>query len=84
MTLKKCFSLEEPLITQVTILKLMLFSSVPHHVFFREESLLTYIALYHMFFHMLLQILFVLESSGAVVTSESFVLSPHMIHKVGH
>ena len=84
MTLQKCLRLEEPLITQVTILKLMLLSSVPHHVFLGEESLLTNITFYHMFFYVLFEILFVLESSGAMVASKSFVLSPHMIHKVGH
>merc|ERR1719228_1108451 len=84
MTLKKCFSLEEPLITQVTILKLVLFSSVCHHVLLREESLFTHITFYNMFFHVLLQILFIFKSSGAMVTGESFVFSSHMIRQVSH
>ena len=84
MPLKKLFCFEEPLIAQVTILKLMLLPSVCHHFLIREESFITHITFHNVFFHVFLQTVFVLESSVAMVTSESFMLFSHMNRKISH
>merc|ERR1719394_1393169 len=64
MALEKSLSFEKPLITQITIFKLMFFSPVLHHVLGGKESLLAHITRYNVFLDVLLQLLLVLKSPG--------------------
>ena len=84
MALEKSLNFEKPLITQITIFKLMLFSLVLHHVLGAEEFLLTHITRYNVFLDVLFQLLLVLKSSGAMIAPKHLVLVPHMARQVNH
>ena len=84
MALEKSLSFEKPLITQITIFKLMLFSPVLHHVLGGEELLLAHITRYNVFLDVLFQLLLVLKSPGAMIAPKHLVLAPHMARQVSH